>query len=650
MLRELACALLGILLTTGLAAGAVDPTDKCAAAKIAAAGKYSMCLLKAESTAIKRGLEAPDFSKCDFKLSKSWTRIEERGGQACPTLGDEMPLSLQVTSDAARLVDGLWGAPTVGIGTIETEYDILSIEQEEERTIWVEAVDGWGDPVSFTAVAEDGSCVTVSSAPNGITLTGVGEYCDETITLESPDTGVTKTLEVKVYDPMVMDIGQNGEHLLIKYADQFDCRWNDANTGGTNSGEFYHPVADAEDGWFPLGSTITGYYAGCYPNDPSTFGPGPVELPSASRKEVVILVKELSPDPDVQDPLPILMAPVSYTELWSNYMGNGNQTGDFRGAVWNAICPDGYVALGAVTTSYWLPSGLPAPNDMRCVREDYTTPAEIAEWIYDDKNTRATRNLGVFRIGPPSIPALLEGRAPLDVGAVIACPGHEPDKCDPNLARLLLVPLEVAEKRESQLDEVSLDKDGNIVGGDIRYAASIRIPFTLIPNLDCGSNPSQCRFNVEFSPFYRLKREEVYEKIQELDNRASGEKATQTITYTTGFSQTDTEAFSVTVGLEVTANGEASLLGSGGGWSVKVSTQFGWDWSTAKNYSTGTSLQWQMTCPAFTYGVAAQVKTHFIAFPEYDPGPIVSSPLEGGRNSLRWLQYPPVFPLRAGSN
>jgi len=640
---------LGIALFWAAGAEAMDPTDKCAADKIKTAGKYSSCLLNEESKAIKRGLD-PDFAKCNSKLIGKWAKIEERGLLACPTLGDQVPLAEQVGSDVSRIIAGLWGQSSLGSGVIDTEYDILSIEAGESRPISVEAVDSWRDPVSFTAAADDGSCVTISeTSANSMTVEAVGQFCTETITLTSMPTtepGVTKTLQVKVYDPMVMDIGRDGRHLLIKYVDEFLCRWHDRGSGAAIELEFDHPYvepdsecdADPNACWYPLGSMIIRYYAWGQNDLPTST---PVELidATAPRKEVTVLVKELPPDPGTTAP-PALMPPTGWVRLWDTLDVAGE---DYQASLWKALCPTDYFQIGVVAAP-GSGSGAPVPSDsdMRCVYKDYTIVAEIGDVVVDDAYA-----LLVNRVGPPQIPSLAGDRAPLDIDGVVGCRYSIPESCQDE-ARLLLVPLEVAERRDSKLANVSLDQNGDIVGGDIRYASSIRIPFTLMPNLDCSSNFSLCRFNVESSPFYRLKREEAYAKIQNMDNLLSGEKAIQTITYNTGFSQTDTEAYSLSVGLKITTHGEASFgvdgLEAGGGWSVEVSTQFGWDWSTARNYSTATALTWQMTCPAFTYGVAAQVKTRFIAFSEADTGPIVSTPLEGGKNSVKWLQYPAVFP------
>jgi hypothetical protein len=619
---------LGALLIAGSAAGGVDPTDKCAAAKIKEAGKYSKCLLNEESKAIKKGLPG-DVSKCDSKLTKKWTKIEEKGGQACPTLGDEMPLKSRVSGDADAIIAGLWGGTApIGEGKIHTEYDLFSIELNDPRTISVEAVDATGDPVTFTAAAEDGSCATVSADPNSnsVTVTGVEEHCDETITITS-DTGITKTLTIKVYDPMVMDIGGG---LLIKYVNDFECRWTPAGTDGSHAGEFYHPVTEA--GWYPLGSKIIDEYVLHVPpyNDPR----GQV---IALLLEPVIVVKELDPNAST----PALAAPTGYEWIWDS-VGTG---ASWPGSVWKPVCPGGYVPLGVVT------NGLlsePSTEDMRCVRDDYTTEANIGEWVYDAHGMGGYDPLIVHENGAPKRPDL-DG-APLNVGTQIGCPGWVLSDCDQNLFRLLLVPIEPVERSDRVGYELTIDQDGNIPpGGHFLYASSARIPFTLIPMLDCEHpfGQSYCESNVENYPFYRLRRADQYTTVINVYN---GSETLQTPSKVLVYSweQARIESFSTELGISLTAGGSAKFLGSGVSWEVTVSATFGWDTTVSESYGRVEQLSIPVNVPPNTRVVVAQAEARLWAQSEVDGGPNLVQVLgeENGFSQgehLYYIQYPPPF-------
>ncbi len=97
------------LVLTGAAYGATDE-EKCAAAKMKEAGKYGFCRMKAEATSVKKG-EPVDYSKCDGKFSKGWQKAEFKGGEACPTDGDEAAIQAQVTADTDALVTALGPTP-----------------------------------------------------------------------------------------------------------------------------------------------------------------------------------------------------------------------------------------------------------------------------------------------------------------------------------------------------------------------------------------------------------------------------------------------------------------------------------------------------------------------------------------------------------
>ncbi len=82
---RLSIILIGLGLVLGLPTNvqALDPDVKCNAAKVKETAKYSACLLKAESKAIKKG-EVPDFSKCDSKSARSGRRWRARPQERVP--------------------------------------------------------------------------------------------------------------------------------------------------------------------------------------------------------------------------------------------------------------------------------------------------------------------------------------------------------------------------------------------------------------------------------------------------------------------------------------------------------------------------------------------------------------------------------------
>ncbi len=609
-------------LGAGTSAYAVDMADKCAAAKMKEAGKYARCRLKEEGKGLIQGLE-PSLAKCNTSYSSKWAKIESKGGVDCPTLGDVVPIKNQLTTDTDNIVDALVGVtPPTGDGTLRVEYTVVSIEPDDPpKTIGVEAYNSLGEPVGFSP-GPGGSCAIVSdSTDDTITVDAVGEHCEEIIALTS-DTNVSKTLTVKVYDPAVMDIGGG---LLIKYVNRYHFQYE-----CDGHGPFYlHPVV--EEGWYPLGSLIMA------DRPPG----GIVGAEVIVRDKPMIVVKELDPAGDA------LREPASYAEV---IIDAGSGCEPWNGSVWAAQCPGDSVAIGVMTNGAHRDlggAGYEAPDlgDMRCIDKDYTILAEIGDFI------SLGHWLEVFEIEKPKLPSMAGDLAPLAAGPVLGCwSDYVQPSCIDDLARLLLAPIPVVEQSDASLSRPKIDEYGEIYTGNLQYASAIRVPFTLVPVLNPADTDNFNQdlalvdFNVDGSPFYRVKRQEVYSRHTWLDALDYSEASTQQVTYNQGLEETTTESFSRQIGIELTAGGEAKFLGSGGSWEVKVSTQFGWDTTTSSSYTTATGRTWQMVVPAFTFGLAAQRQTWLYAFSEHPNGPAeVAEPAYGDANGLKLLQYPPAY-------
>jgi hypothetical protein len=72
-------------------------SQRCEAAKLQTATRYTACRGRATATAIKRG-DVADFTRCDDLYSKRWQRWEALWGVECPTVGDEAAMKAQCTS------------------------------------------------------------------------------------------------------------------------------------------------------------------------------------------------------------------------------------------------------------------------------------------------------------------------------------------------------------------------------------------------------------------------------------------------------------------------------------------------------------------------------------------------------------------------
>src|SRR5262245_29136171 len=103
-------ALAGVLML-GAHAHALTPAEKGESSKLKTSAKYSFCRLKLEADAVKSG-GAPDFSKCDGKLSDKWGRAETSAMGQCPSTADQAAIQAlisQCSDDVAAIVAG--GAP-----------------------------------------------------------------------------------------------------------------------------------------------------------------------------------------------------------------------------------------------------------------------------------------------------------------------------------------------------------------------------------------------------------------------------------------------------------------------------------------------------------------------------------------------------------
>ena len=96
---------------------AADKSAKCAAAKLAAAGKYAACRLAADAKATKTGTAA-NYTKCGTKFLKSFARAESKAGPGiCPSEGNQDLVSScldEATSQCATSVKGCDGTGDCG--------------------------------------------------------------------------------------------------------------------------------------------------------------------------------------------------------------------------------------------------------------------------------------------------------------------------------------------------------------------------------------------------------------------------------------------------------------------------------------------------------------------------------------------------------
>jgi hypothetical protein len=84
------------------ALGAPTGAEKCAASKISATGKYSLCRMQAESRAEQTG-EQVDFGNCAENHTRAFQKTEAKHGAECPTSGDAAAIQIAVREQTTRL-------------------------------------------------------------------------------------------------------------------------------------------------------------------------------------------------------------------------------------------------------------------------------------------------------------------------------------------------------------------------------------------------------------------------------------------------------------------------------------------------------------------------------------------------------------------
>jgi hypothetical protein len=105
-------------MTDSLAPGA-PATSACSARKLTGAGKYVLCRLKVHRKDVLKGA-ALDFSKCEEKLSASFSKAEALASSDCLTTTDLEAIRAQATSDADAIAVLLGAAATTTTSTTTT--------------------------------------------------------------------------------------------------------------------------------------------------------------------------------------------------------------------------------------------------------------------------------------------------------------------------------------------------------------------------------------------------------------------------------------------------------------------------------------------------------------------------------------------------
>lgn len=491
-----------------------------------------------------------------------------------------------------------FGGDGNGDPVLMLERNLISIPVGTGKTIRYVAHDADGS--DLTPSVSGDACVTVTSVGNGAFTLTAG--CDGTVVarIDQGDRSLEKTLDVRILDPMTMDLGG----LQIGYANQFEVRWNDDGTGGHDNADFYHPRT--ADGWYALGSVIGARRSIDTLHDADA---------------AVVVVRDTGGD--------ALAAPESYRQIWSD-RGSG---GDNDGSVWLPVCPGGYDALGVVVQRGY---GSPSAQDVRCVHERYTAAADFGTLQYTDRGTGAHDDFGAWAVGMPAFLPGGESRMPLPAGTSVACRAHGNQQCEEGRPALhvLMVPKEVTERGSNRDVEPRLTGPEPLDTSVPRVFSSVRVPFTLIP--EAMDDPGDVRTAVKHGPFVDVYRVENYKDIRTVDNRQGREPVEQSWRVLVGLSEEHTSSFRELIGMSVTVGGQVSLFG-GTNWEVTMTAEMEWQESSTYGSNTEDERSSTFTVPAGAYAQIVQVTTEFQAMRYGAVTPLGA--LGGGSSIVKYLEY-----------
>jgi hypothetical protein len=447
-----------------------------------------------------------------------------------------------------------------GGSVLEVAERIVSIGVGESATVHVTALGTDGGPDGFS-VSCSNSCIDATASADG-TATVVGVELGEATLRVTSTSGLSRDVTVRVRDPKALMTGG----LAITYTDQFEWRWDDAGSGQSTDGVFWHPVLP---GYYALGSV--GFRGQANPNN----------------QFAALMVKEVGGSS-------ALAAPVDY-ELIRSF--------DFSypGSFWLPIAPPGYVALGAVVAAST--ADKPGLDEVRGVRADLVANARAIGgtdtiWWYGS-------SFGCCEIVTPDVPNF-PGKAYLKAGTFIAVNSSTTPAPVSNPALYVLnVKLPLAADINDSTFAPVLDSYGSPPDSTDAYLSKvIEVPFPLV--LDSAYD---LHWKVTNSPIYRIRREEYYKLQCFFNNRFSSTELPWTVTDTVGISQTESETYSLTVGLKISSTSGCSLVG--GDVTVELSIEFGYETTSSLTVFRERSVSRQVIIAPHTSGCLWQKATRF---------------------------------------
>ena len=359
----------------------------------------------------------------------------------------------------------------------------------------------------------------------------------------------------------------------IGFCTEFDWIWNDSGSGSDRDGGYWWPRPG--EGFHALGAL------------------GLSDHGDPNGNHAVLVVRDISGSKE----RPALKPPLEYTWIW-NDAGSG---ADSDVAFWQPVPPEGYVAMGTVATN-----GAQPPVDMvRCVRADLVQPAEVGSLTWNDTGSGADREFSSWTI---KVAASSPGEISASPGTFVAWQnGGKPERHE-SAYSLRLSASEFLAPGSTEFQSPRLTGFEAPSGFErMERTYIIRLPWFAVtdPQLSDAQKLAQ-------SPVYHLVRTDKYKLLQHYHNDTSVEQ-THEEEVTTGFSESATESFSKTTGIELTGKYEhgGELWGGKVSCELKLSQSFTWGSSTSKEVHGQTTTKLPMKVPPHTASAMFAVESSY---------------------------------------
>lgn len=356
--------------------------------------------------------------------------------------------------------------------------------------------------------------------------------------------------------------------LEVGFTSRFEIMWHDKGSGSGKSASFWAPVPEA--GFQSLGHFCKPVYKGHYEANPN-------------NSDVVMVVRDAVAD----SPEPALKSPIAYLPVWTS-KGTG---ADLRGAFWEPVAPEGYVALGLLCTPWRREPIAPPPlNAVCCVRRDLVVPGMAVPELWNDTGSGAKGHFSVWGIGPASKPqgdVAYIGPGTFCAHSALAAPTFS------SLLYVLTLPLPFQHNTSDWKPPTSPRKKKEFEDCPAGETTQL-IPFPLVRDPDPAWPPVR---QMKDSPIYRLTRTDTWKAYKAIPNRSSISQE-HNVTMGTSRDVTETDQYAKSLGVDVSVGIEVKGIGGSVGMSYSQT------WTRAVAINVGEVTTYSYTVVAAPHKVA----------------------------------------------